>query len=341
MTRGGVGQARPVDQPTPPGPGWYPDATDPTRERWFDGSDWSPVTRPSPASPSFTSPSPASPAVPPAVPSSEPAWGTPPPVAPPGRGGEDPADGENPADGAQPVPAYGQPPANPYLPSVNPYAAPPTGRYASGDAPGGPPTGHQQPPATPPYPYGPGRPPVTGPTTPDGVPLAAPWLRLVARFLDWVIISVLAAVAGAYYLAQMVHLTQPELAAAAARNPAANPFTLLADLIKNPAFADLALRYSFVELLVGGVYSVVFTHLLGGTLGKLMVGVRVRSWDEPGRPTWGQALARWLTREVIYQVTFAGIGFTYWTVDSVWLLWDPRRQCLHDKLPGTVVVQHR
>jgi uncharacterized RDD family membrane protein YckC len=179
--------------------------------------------------------------------------------------------------------------------------------------------------------------PVTGPVTPDGVPLASPWLRLVARFADTLITSVLALAAGAYYAAQMMTLARPQLEAVAAGTPGADLSTLLDD----PAFTDVMLRYTFVGLLVGGVYSVVLTRLLGGTLGKLMVGVRVRPWDEAGRPTWGQALARWLTREVIAQITFAGIGSVYWIMDTLWLLFDPRRQCLHDKLPGTVVVRHR
>jgi uncharacterized RDD family membrane protein YckC len=176
-----------------------------------------------------------------------------------------------------------------------------------------------------------------GPATPDGVPLASPLLRLIARVLDVMVITVLTAAAGAYYVAQMWARLEPVL-----REALPGPsWEDLNAVLTSPAFLDLQLRYAFVGLLVGGVYSVTLTHLFGGTLGKLLVGIRVRSWDEPGRPTWGQALARWLTREVISMVQFAGIGFTYEVLDSVWLLWDPRRQCLHDKLPATAVVRHR
>jgi uncharacterized RDD family membrane protein YckC len=240
--------------------------------------------------------------------------------------------------------------------AVNPYAPPPD-RHASGarqgppgdprqglpPPPGDPRQGLPPPPGDPrqglPPPYGdrPVRRSIAGSTTPDGVPLALPGLRLVARMLDTLITSALTAAAGAYYLARMWHLAEPQVTAAAAGTPGADPYALLDD----PAFTGVMLRYTFVGLLVGGVYSVAFTHLLGGTVGKLMVGIRVRSWDEPGRPTWGQALARWLTREVVAQITLAGIGSVYWIMDSVWLLWDPRRQCLHDKIPGTVVVRYR
>jgi uncharacterized RDD family membrane protein YckC len=174
-------------------------------------------------------------------------------------------------------------------------------------------------------------------TTPDGVPLAAPLLRLVARFFDYLVVAGLTAIVGISYVQQMWHQARPALQQVVNGTPGAD----LTPLLQDPAFADLTVRYAFIGLLVGGVYSVTLTHLFGGTLGKLAVGIRVRSWDEPGRPTWGQALARWLTREVIGAVTFAGIGTVYGFMDAMWLLFDPRRQCLHDKLPGTVVVRHR
>lgn len=161
-------------------------------------------------------------------------------------------------------------------------------------------------------------------------------MRLVARVLDALITSVLTAAAGAYYLMQMYDVMRPELDAVAAGSGDVD----LTSLLEDPELAGLMLRYGFVGLLIGGVYSVLLTHLLGGTLGKLMVGVRIRSWDKPGRPSWGQSLARWLTREVVAQITFAGLGSLYWMVDSTWLLFDSRRQCLHDKLPATVVVRH-
>jgi uncharacterized RDD family membrane protein YckC len=165
-------------------------------------------------------------------------------------------------------------------------------------------------------------------------------MRLLARFLDVLVTSALTAVAGLHYLVPMARMLWPAWSTAAV-TPTATAASDLTSVFEDPAFAELALRYAFVGLLVGGVYSVTLIHLFGGTLGKLAVGIRVRSWDEPGRPSWGQALARWLTREVIGAVTFAGIGTVYGFMDAMWLLFDPRRQCLHDKLPATVVVRHR
>jgi uncharacterized RDD family membrane protein YckC len=280
-----------VNLPTAaPDPGWYPDAADPAVERWWDGSAWSPVTRPR----------------------------------------QDPA--------RPPVPAE-----NPLLaePSRNPYAAPPPGERGDGPEPWPPGPTQGRPELPPGLPWG--MPPVpgpvrpAGPATPDGVPLAPAGLRLVARVIDAVVTGLLTAAAGAYFLAELFRVLRPQFEAIAQGQAGTDMSTLLND----PAVTPLMLRYQFVGLLVGGVYSIVMTRLWGGTLGKLMVGIRVRSWDGPGLPGWTQALSRWLTREAVSQIPFAGLGSLYWIVDSVWLLWDPRRQCLHDKLPGTVVVRHR
>lgn len=255
-----------------PEPGWYPDALDPSLERWWDGAAWSRSTRP-------------------AV-----------PVAP-----GQPVAGEQ----AQPQPEL--------------RALPPQQPLAEGRSP---------------YVPGPGTSPQTvwvataGPSTPDGVLLSGPAPRLLARIIDSLIIGALTALLGYPVLRQLYRAVHPQLRTAMSGG-AVDWFAVLND----PLVMPILLRYQFVGLLVGGVYSVTLVHLLGGTLGKLAVGVRVRGWDTPGRPGWGQALARWLTRDAAQFVP--GVGNLYWMIDSVWLLWDPRRQCLHDKLPMTVVVRHR
>jgi uncharacterized RDD family membrane protein YckC len=79
--------------------------------------------------------------------------------------------------------------------------------------------------------------------------------------------------------------------------------------------------------------------LRGATLGKLAVGVRVRPWDADRRPSWGAAGLRWLTTDIGTVVPVVGVVYTL--LDRLWLLWDDRRQCLHDKLPKTCVVRSR
>lgn len=227
----------------------------------------------------------------------------------------------------------------PPLPGPAPQLPPGTG-----GVPGQPPP---NPWAEPPVPPGAGYRPVppgsahlsvrAGPTTPDGRALAAPGWRLLARILDSLVTSMLTAIFGWHWLSKLLDALRPSFENIAAGRSGEDPFTVLAE----PAMAPVLERYAFVGLLVGMVYTVTMVHLFGGTLGKLVLGLRVRSWDGPGNPGWGQSLARWLTREPVQSLPVIGplLGTVYWALDSVWLLRDPRRQCLHDKLPGTVVVR--
>ena len=76
------------------------------------------------------------------------------------------------------------------------------------------------------------------------------------------------------------------------------------------------------------------------------VGVEVSTWEPATGPlSWRVVLVRW--------ATFYGVGilsvvpFLVWLVSlyvilaGLWPLWDERRQGLHDKAAGTVVVRSR
>jgi uncharacterized RDD family membrane protein YckC len=173
--------------------------------------------------------------------------------------------------------------------------------------------------------------------TPDGALLASPWVRLAARLLDSMIISMLSTVVGWPWLRSVVDALTPSFQAILEGSTEED----LVAILEQPAIQSAMERYAFVGLLVGMVYTVFTVHLFGGTPGKRLVGLRVRSWGSPGNPSWGQSLARWLTRDPIPFLPLIGplIGLPYLALDSLWLLRDPRRQCLHDKLPGTVVVR--
>jgi uncharacterized RDD family membrane protein YckC len=160
---------------------------------------------------------------------------------------------------------------------------------------------------------------------------------LVARVIDWMLSGVLTAAVGWYWLRPVADALGPPFRAALDGRTEPDPISVL----EQPEILSSLERYAFVGLLVGMVYTVLTVHLFGGTPGKLLLGLRVRSWAAPGHPGWGQSLARWLTRDPIPALPLIGpvFGTVYWMLDSVWLLRDPRRQCLHDKLPGTVVVR--
>jgi uncharacterized RDD family membrane protein YckC len=70
----------------------------------------------------------------------------------------------------------------------------------------------------------------------------------------------------------------------------------------------------------------------GQTLGKRLVGIRVRA-DDGGRAGYGKAFARNLVARVIGLLPFVGL------IDVLWPLWDDQNQCLHDKAASTIVIR--
>lgn len=219
-------------------------------------------------------------------------------------------------------PAPGAPPAAPSAPA----GSGPSGGYPS--YPGYP--SYQGAPAGP---YGaPGK----ATATPDGVPLAGPGRRLVARIIDGTIVLAVTLVVSWPFLTGLFdafrHYFDKASAAAKGDGPQPGPF----DLYTEPGFASGWAGLTFAQIAVGGLYFVAFTALRGATPGKLVLGLRVRRWDVEGLPGWSRALQRWATTDLptllvpLYQL-----------IDDLWLLWDPRRQCIHDKWPNTVVVRTR
>ncbi|HYH49028.1 MAG TPA: RDD family protein [Acidimicrobiia bacterium] len=90
-----------------------------------------------------------------------------------------------------------------------------------------------------------------------------------------------------------------------------------------------------VSLVVGVLY---FALLNGGargqTVGKMVWGTRVRDGATGGALGPAKAAMRYLAPALLSIVTFGLI----WFPDGLWLLWDRRRQTLHDKIVGSVVV---
>ena len=95
-------------------------------------------------------------------------------------------------------------------------------------------------------------------------------------------------------------------------------------------------------VLVFIVYWALFIALLGRGLtpGKLVVGIRAVREDGSDLG-WGLGFVREVVIKRVlgaFLLLFAGL---YLLADGLWPLWDPRRQTLHDKMVGTIVVQGR
>jgi uncharacterized RDD family membrane protein YckC len=112
------------------------------------------------------------------------------------------------------------------------------------------------------------------------------------------------------------------------------------ELTKNADFTDSMVVISLILLLVSVVYTVGFVTARGATPGKLMAGIRIRPLEREGRPTFGQAMLRWLLLDGPVQV-LSYVGMVYFAVAGLSPLWHPRRQGWHDRVARTVVVSAR
>ncbi|RFS84717.1 RDD family protein [Actinomadura spongiicola] len=102
-----------------------------------------------------------------------------------------------------------------------------------------------------------------------------------------------------------------------------------------------------VAFLLGFAYYTVLHAKWGQTLGKKAAGIRLVKASDYSAVTWGQALGR---QAFVYVITIvssvlnllvpaAAILGLVGLLDLAWILWDKRRQALHDKVAGTVLVK--
>jgi len=106
-------------------------------------------------------------------------------------------------------------------------------------------------------------------------------------------------------------------------------------------------NFSAVPFLITGVLYVVYGTLLcgsprGQTLGMMAVGVRAVRDESFAVLGYGRALARALFEGVLRLINllFFLLGLI-WLLDMLFPLWDRKRQTLHDKAAGSVVLRVR
>ncbi|MFG2085620.1 MULTISPECIES: RDD family protein [unclassified Spirillospora] len=219
---------------------------------------------------------------------------------------------------------------------AQPGQAPPAPAPGAGYAPPGQPQPGYGPPAQPGY--GPPGLPYPGYTHPGaGGPqdmLAGRWARLGAGVLDSLILSFVAT--PAVLLSIRWDKMQESMTSG---EPIINPM----DLYNIPR---LLAGYAVVFLL-GFVYFTVMHAKWGQTLGKKALGIRVVSAADQSAVSWGQAIGR---QAFVYAITISTALVNFLVpagallgmvgmLDNAWILWDDRRQALHDKVAGTLVVK--
>jgi len=168
--------------------------------------------------------------------------------------------------------------------------------------------------------------------------LAEWWQRLLARLVDGVILLILTSPLWVTALLSLFRRVQrladqyPDLGQPAA----AQAF--------NASVSQMMAGMTGTFLLLGlGIAAVSFGYdwlqhgLWGQTVGKRVMGTKVVTADTRA-PITGQAACG---RAAVYALVPAvpSVGALFALINEAWLLWDPRRQCLHDKAARTVVVK--
>lgn len=180
-----------------------------------------------------------------------------------------------------------------------------------------------------------------GPTTSDGTPLAQWWQRLLASMIDGIVVTIVGGILAFPWLRDFF-VWYFDFVQKSAAGPSTTDITSIFSEISTE-MARFLLPITLIQALVAFIYHVTFLTRNGASLGKMALGIRVRRTGRPGRLTLldaarRQALQLVLTLVGVVPIVGSIAGLVSY-LDQAWLLWDPRRQCLHDKIADTVVEQ--
>ena len=171
-------------------------------------------------------------------------------------------------------------------------------------------------------------------TTEDGVPLASFWARALATVIDTVLMSVIGGLIAWPYVVR-----------------AWNAYNQVIDwMLANPGrtvvFSDYdytipATVTQFAILGVSFLAQVLLVRFLGGTVGQLLLGLRVVPSEKglTARVSWSTSLLRsgvWLAIMAASQVVLFPALISYLRP-----LWHPRLKTWHDSLANTQVITTR
>jgi uncharacterized RDD family membrane protein YckC len=176
--------------------------------------------------------------------------------------------------------------------------------------------------------------------------IAAPWERLIASMLDWIVIFGLSVLAFLSPLLRIWH----DFQAVALQNTDLNSPQSQAEfsaISRNPA-NERALLFWFLAMFgIALVYYWLQHAAWGATLGKRAMGLRVVTAADSSRIGIRAAGIRSVTFLVgpatcmLLPTPLNIPGGILWLADTGLSLLDSRAQCLHDKLAGTIVIRQR
>lgn len=185
------------------------------------------------------------------------------------------------------------------------------------------------------------------PTTPDGVPLAGWWQRLLALVIDSIAVGIVSSILTIPLQLRMQADLRDLLQdlGSSAQTPGSSPdfgafwSDYLAILLPQLTWSAL------ITFVLAAVYSSVFLRWKSATPGKMVLGISVRLRERPGQLPWSTIARRVLVQHGV--AVFAVVPWLYlalsWfpLLDGLWAAWDSKRQSLHDKAARTSVVRSR
>jgi uncharacterized RDD family membrane protein YckC len=166
--------------------------------------------------------------------------------------------------------------------------------------------------------------------------LADWWQRLLARIIDWVILGIV--FSPLWYppvhtlLQQVQKITNQYPGALSNSKPAQNAIVHA----ETHFFGRIVLIF-LAFYLVTFVYDWIQHAIWGQTIGKRVLGTVVVTANGHAKITTGSACGRAAVYALPGLVPFVGGLFAL--LNELWLTWDSRRQCLHDKAAHTVVIK--
>jgi uncharacterized RDD family membrane protein YckC len=156
--------------------------------------------------------------------------------------------------------------------------------------------------------------------------LANPGRRLAARLLDALVMLPVLAALLAIALSLVIPRAGPMFPKVGNNPDAPVPFP-------GVFWVELTVVGCIVAtLIVMAVYETVMTARYGRSLGKAWLGIRpVRT--RGGELGWGRAFAR-------TSLPLVALLILNWValLDGLWCLWDGNRQCVHDKIVDSIVI---
>jgi uncharacterized RDD family membrane protein YckC len=89
-----------------------------------------------------------------------------------------------------------------------------------------------------------------------------------------------------------------------------------------------------LSVVIDVAYFAYFWNSRGASVGMMPFGFKVRDMATGQYPTMGKAALRGLIWTLEYALTFCLVGALGW----LWMLWDPQKQAIHDKIARTIVA---